>query len=86
MCKKREHILYDIEDLAVSLKWLKHLIRNDLEYQIINLNTDQKRLGYVREELTLGVQEFIIEIYKVYEDIANMYDEAIINYNKIKGN
>ena len=70
--KTQEEVFNSIPALARELKGLARYVQNDLDYMIRNADINLESL---KEHKAMFI-----------EDVAIIYDEAINNYDKIKGN
>lgn len=84
--KTQEEIFNRVGVLAYDLKSLGRYVQNDLTYMIRNSDTNLHNLKENKAKFIEDVQEFTDSLYEVCKDIANVYDEAITNYDAIKGN
>ena len=84
--KIQEEIFNSVGALSYTLKSLGRYVQNDLEYMIRNSDTNLNLLKGKKAKFIEDVQEFVDSLCEVCKDIANVYDEAITNYDAIKGN
>ena len=84
--KTQEEVFNSIPALARELKGLARYIQNDLDYMIRNADTNLESLKEHKAMFIEDVKSFADDLLKVCKDVAIIYDEAINNYDKIKGN
>ena len=84
--KTQEEVFNSIHTLAHELKDLARYVQNDLDYMIRNNDTNLESLKEHKTMFIDDVKSFTDDLLEVCKDVATIYDEAIMNYNKIKGN
>ena len=84
--KTQEEVFNSIHTLARELKGLARYVQNDLDYMIRNADTNLESLKEHKAMFIEDVKSFADDLLEVCKDVATIYDEAITNYNKIKGN
>ena len=84
--KTQEEIFNSIGALTYDLKSLGGYVQNDLDYMIRNSDINLNLLKENKAKFIEDVQEFADSLCEVCKDIDNAYDEAITNYDAIKGN
>ena len=84
--KTQEEVFNSIPVLARELKGLARYIQNDLDYMIRNADTNLESLKEHKAMFIEDVKSFTDDLLEVCKDVATIYEEAINNYNKIKGN
>ena len=84
--KTQEEVFNSIPALARELKGLARYVQNDLDYMIRNDDTNLESLKEHRAMFIEDVKSFADDLLEVCKDVAIIYDEAINNYDKIKGN
>ena len=84
--KTQEEVFNSISTLARELKGLARYVQNDLDYMIRNSDTNLESLKEHKAMFMGDVKSFTDDLLEVCKDVATMYDEAINNYDKIKGN
>ena len=84
--KTQEEVFNSIPTLARELKGLARYVQNDLDYMIRNNDTNLESLKEHKAMFIDDVKSFTDDLLEVCKDVATIYDEAIMNYNKIKGN
>lgn len=84
--KTQEEVFNSIPALARELKGLARYIQNDLDYMIRNDDTNLESLKEHKAMFIEDVKSFTDDLLEVCKDVAIIYDEAITNYDNIKGN
>ena len=84
--KTQEEVFNSITALARELKGLARYVQNDLDYMIRNDDTNLESLKEHKAMFIEDVKSLTDDLLEVYKDVAIIYDEAINNYDKIKGN
>ena len=84
--KTQEEVFNSIHTLAHELKGLGRYVQNDLDYMIRNDDTNLESLKEHKAMFIEDVKSFADDLLEVCKDVAIIYDEAINNYDKIKGN
>ena len=84
--KTQEEVFNSIPTLARELKGLARYVQNDLDYMIRNNDTNLESLKEHKAMFIGDVKSLTDDLLEVYKDVAIIYDEAINNYDKIKGN
>ena len=84
--KTQEEVFNSIPALARELKGLARYVQNDLDYMIRNADIDLESLKEHKAMFIEDVKSFADDLLEVCKDVAIIYDEAINNYDKIKGN
>ncbi len=84
--KTQEEVFNSIPALARELKGLARYVQNDLDYMIRNADTNLELLKEHKAMFIEDVKSFTDNLLEVCKDVAIIYDEAINNYDKIKGN
>ena len=84
--KTQEEVFNSIHTLARELKGLGRYVQNDLDYMIRNADTNLELLKEHKAMFIEGVKSFADDLLEVCKDVATIYEEAINNYDKIKGN
>ena len=84
--KTQEEVFNSIHTLARELKGLARYVQNDLNYMIRNADTNLESLKEHKAMFIEDVKVFADGLLEVCKDVAIIYDEAITNYDKIKGN
>ena len=84
--KTQEEVFNSIPALARELKGLARYVQNDLDYMIRNNDTNLESLKEHKAMFIGDVKSLTDDLLEVYKDVAIIYDEAINNYDKIKGN
>ena len=84
--KTQEEVFNSIPALARELKGLARYVQNDLDYMIRNADIDLESLKEHKAMFIEDVKSLTDDLLEVFKDVAIIYDEAINNYDKIKGN
>ena len=84
--KTQEEVFNSISTLARELKGLARYVQNDLDYMIRNSDTNLESLKEHKAMFIEDVKSFTDDLLEVCKDVATIYDEAINNYDKLKGN
>ena len=84
--KTQEEVFNSIHTLARELKGLARYVQNDLDYMIRNSDTNLESLKEHKAMFIEDVKSFTDDLLEVCKDVATIYDEAINNYDKLKGN
>ena len=83
--KTQEEVFNSIPTLTRELKGLARYVQNDLDYMIRNNDTNLESLKEHKAMFIGDVKSLTDDLLEVYKDVAIIYDEAINNYDKIKG-
>ena len=84
--KTQEEVFNSIHTLARELKGLARYVQNDLDYMIRNDDTNLESLKEHKAMFIEDVKSFADDLLEVCKDVDTIYEEAINNYDKIKGN
>ena len=84
--KTQEEVFNSIPALARELKGLAGYVQNDLDYMIRNDDTNLESLKEHKAMFIEDVKSFADDLLEVCKDVDTIYEEAINNYDKIKGN